>query len=144
MKPSILLYRRAAALAIAVGVLLPATSWAQKRFITHEDVYLSKRLGTPSISPDGKWVVLSVSEPAYDDKDQTSDLWIAAADGSAGPRKLTGTKGGESGAVWSPDGSRIAFSARRDGDEASQIYVIDVARAGEAQRVTSVSTGARA
>src|SRR6185503_12559386 len=39
---------------------------------------------------------------------------------------------------------QIAFSARREGDEVSQIYVLDVADGGEAVRMTSLSTGARA
>ena len=39
---------------------------------------------------------------------------------------------------------RIAFSAKREGDDAAQIYLLDVTAAGEAQRLTSLSTGARA
>ena len=46
--------------------------------------------------------------------------------------------------MWSPDASRVAFSSKRDGDEVAQIYVLDVLRGGEAERVTSLSTGARA
>jgi len=34
--------------------------------------------------------------------------------------------------------------AKREGDDAAQIYILDVAAGGEAQRVTSLSTGARA
>ena len=102
-----------------------------------------KRVGAPVPSPDGKWVVFSLVEPAYDEKDQVSDLWIVPTDGSAKPRRLTFSKGGESGVAWSPDSRRIAFSARREGDEVSQIYVLDVADGGEAVRVTSLSTGAR-
>ncbi|MBM3744869.1 MAG: S9 family peptidase [Acidobacteria bacterium] len=109
--------------------------------ITHEDVWLMKRVGAPALSPDGKWVVVSVVEPAYEADKQVTDLWIVPADGSAPPRRLTSTKGGESGAEWSPDSSRIAFSARREGDEVSQIYVLPL-QGGEAQRVTSLSTGA--
>ena len=90
-----------------------------------------------------KWVVFSLVEPAYDEKDQVSDLWIVPADACAKPRRLTFSKGGESGVAWSPDSRRIAFSARREGDEVSQIYVLDVAEGGEAVRVTSLSTGAR-
>jgi dipeptidyl aminopeptidase/acylaminoacyl peptidase len=111
--------------------------------ITHEAMWLMKRVGSPSVSPDGRWVVFSVTEPAYDDKDQTSDLWIVPADGSAKPRKITFTKGGESGVAWSPDSTRIAFSARREGDEASQIYLLNITAPGEAMRVTTLSTGAR-
>ena len=129
-----------------VLVLIPLDLPAQTggRPITHEDVWLMKRLGGPSLSPDGRSVVVSVSEPAYDEREQASDLWVVPSDGSAPPRRLTATKGGESGAAWSPDGRRLAFAARRDADEAAQIYVLDMANGGEAQRVTNVSTGARA
>ncbi len=114
-----------------------------KRPITHEDAWLMKRVGAPAPSPDGRWVVFLVTEPAYDAKDQSADLWIAPVDGAQPPRPLTRTKSPESGAAWSPDGARLAFSAKRDGDEAAQIYVLDVAGGGEATRVTSLSTGAR-
>ncbi len=114
-----------------------------KRPITHEDVWLMKRVGAPIPSPDGKWVVFSVVEPAYDEKDQVSDLWLVPSDGSAKPRRLTSTKGGESGATWSPDSRLIAFSARREGDEVNQIYLLDVIGGGEASRATNISTGAR-
>jgi len=111
--------------------------------LTHEAMWAMKRVGAPNPSPDGKWVVFSLVEPAYDEKDQVSDLWIVAADGSGKPRRLTFTKGGEGGMVWSPDSQRLAFSAKREGDDANQIYVLDVAGGGEAVRVTSLSTGAR-
>ncbi len=120
------------------------TSAQTKHAITHEDVWLMKRVGAPVPSPDGKWVVFSVVEPSYDEKEVVSDLWIVPADGSAQPHKLTNTKGAESGTTWSPDSRRIAFAARRDGDEANQIYVLDVSNVGEVGRVTSLSTGARA
>ena len=111
--------------------------------ITHEAMWMLKRVGAPIPSPDGKWVVFSLVEPAYDEKDQVSDLWIAPTDAGAKPRRLTFSKGGEGGAVWSPDSHRLAFSARREGDEVNQIYVLDVIEGGEAVRVTSLATGAR-
>ena len=120
-----------------------AAAQPAKRAITHEDVWLMQRLGAPALSPDGKWVAVAVTEPAYDDK-QSSDLWLVPADGSAQPRRLTHTKTAEGGIAWSPDSTRLAFSARRDGDEAAQIYVLDLARGGESRRVTSAVTGARA
>lgn len=100
-------------------------------------------MGAPVVSPDGNWVVMSVTEPSYTEAEQVSDLWIVPADGSAKPRRLTATKAGESGAAWSWDSKKIAFSARRDGDESPQIYVLDLS-GGEAQRVTNLSTGASA
>ena len=64
------------------------------------------------------------------------------ADDSA-PRRLTGQKSGEGGPEWSPDSTRIAFTAKREGDEAAQVYVLNLA-GGEAERITSLSTGAGA
>src|SRR6476659_8461830 len=92
--------------------------------LTHEAMWALKRVGAPVPSPDGKWVVFPLVEPAYDEKDQVSDLWIVPADGSAKPRRLTYSKGGEGGVAWSPDSRQIALSARRDGEEVSQIYVL--------------------
>lgn len=74
---------------------------------------------------------------------KVSDLWIVPMDASAKPRRLTFSKGGESGVAWRRDSQRLAFSAKREGDEVNQIYVLDVADGGEAVRVTSLSTGAR-
>jgi dipeptidyl aminopeptidase/acylaminoacyl peptidase len=96
-----------------------------------------KRVGAPVVSPDGRWVAFPVTEPAYDEKKEVSDLWIVAADAGAKPRRLTSSKGGESAPAWSPDGRRLAFVARREDDEVAQAYVIDVAGGGEARRVTS-------
>ncbi len=126
-----------------VLISVAVTGAAQKVPLTHESMWMLKRVGAPSPSPDGKWVVFSLVEPAYDEKDQVSDLWIASTDGNGKPRRLTFSKGGESGVAWSPDSRQIAFSARREGDEASQIYILDIANGGEAVRVTSLSTGAR-
>jgi len=123
--------------------LFGPVTFAQKTAITHESMWALKRVGAPIPSPDGKWVLFSLTEPAYDEKDQTVDLWIVPADGSAKPRRLTSTKAAESGAEWSPDGTRIAFSAKRETDEVNQIYILDIG-GGEAVRVTNISTGARA
>lgn len=115
---------------------------AERHAITHEDVWLMKRVGAPVLSPDGRWVVVPVAEPSYMEDQKSSDLWLVPADGSAAPRRLTSSKSAESGTSWSPDSSRIAFAAKRDGDEEAQIYVLDVAGGGEAQRITNICTGA--
>jgi len=128
-------------LLLIAGVTCAAQA-ADRHPITHEDLWLMKRVGAPVLSPDGRWVVVPVAEPAYVEDQKASDLWIVPADGTAPPRRLTSSKGSESGAAWSPDSRRIAFAAKRDGDEESQIYVLDVVGGGEAQRVTSVATGA--
>jgi dipeptidyl aminopeptidase/acylaminoacyl peptidase len=126
-----------------VAIATAVSAEPVKRAITHEDVWLMKRVGSPSPSPDGKWAVFSVTNPAYDAKDQTADLWIVPVDGSQPPRQLTRTKATETGVDWSPDSTRVAFSAKREGDDVAQIYILDIVHGGEAERVTSLSTGAR-
>ncbi|MBV8517468.1 MAG: S9 family peptidase [Acidobacteria bacterium] len=134
--------RRVRLLPLALLLLFSAAAFAAGVPLTHETMWLMKRIGAPALSPDGKWVVFSLTEPAYDEKDQLSDLWLVPADGSAQPRRLTNTKAGESDVTWSSDSRRIAFAAKRDTDDAAQIYVLDLAGGGEALRVTNVSTGA--
>jgi len=112
-----------------------------RRPITHEDVWLMKRVGPPVPSPDGGWVVFTVTEPAYDDSARVEDLWIVPGDGSAPPKRLTTAPGRESEPAWSPDGRRIAFVAKRAGDDLSQIYLLEL-EGGEPRRVTTLSGGA--
>jgi Tol biopolymer transport system component len=129
-----------------IVLLAAAASSAQessKKPITHEALWMMKRVGAPLVSPDGKQVVFPVLEPNYDPDKAVSDLWLVAADGHAPPRRLTNTKAPEEGVAWSPDSRSIAFSTKREGDEAAQIYVLDLADGGEARRVTDLSTGAQ-
>lgn len=111
---------------------------------THEDIWLMKRIAAPQVSPNGRWIVVSVTDPAYDETAQLSDLWLIDTAGRNSSRRLTSTRRTESGVTWSPDSRRIVFSAQRDGDDLPQIYSLDLAAGGEAQRLTSLSGGARA
>lgn len=137
MKISTLL--SAAAIAVAG---LASTGAAAKVPLTHEALWMMKRVGSPAVSPDGKWVVFSITEPSYEPDKAVSDLWLVPAAGGAPPRRLTNTKAGEGGVAWSPDSTSIAFTTKREGDEVDQVYVLNIAQGGEARRVTSLSTAA--
>ncbi|TAI47358.1 S41 family peptidase [Flagellimonas allohymeniacidonis] len=60
------------------------------------------------------------------------DLWIANKDGS-NPKRLTIDEGIESGPIFSPDGSMIAFNAEYDGN--TDVYVVP-AKGGIPKRLT--------
>ena len=134
-------------LAFLISAALAAPVHAEappaKHAITHEDVWLMKRVGAPAPSPDGKWAVFAVTDTAYDSKDQWSDLWIKSLSDDSPARRLTFSKGGEGSVAWSPDSRQLVFVAKREGDDAGQIYRLDVAGGGEAQRLTTLTLGAR-
>lgn len=123
-----------------ICLLFASAALAQKRPITHEDVWLMKRVGEPVVSPDGRSIVFSMTEPDYDPAKQSTDLWLVPAGGSESPRRLTFTKAPETAPAWSPDGTRLAFATRREGDDAPQIYVLPLG-GGEAQRITNMPAG---
>src|SRR6059036_1284093 len=74
---------------LAISVLLlqaaPATSG---RALTIEDYYRIQMAGNPEISPDGKWVVFTVSTRIEEDNGTRTECWIVAADRSAPARRL--------------------------------------------------------
>jgi dipeptidyl aminopeptidase/acylaminoacyl peptidase len=121
----------------------PPSLAATKHAPTHEDVWLMKRVGAPQVSPDGRWIVVSVVEPSYDDTTQLSDLWLIDTAARHSSRRLTSTRRPENGVVWSPDSRRVVFSAQRENDDVPQLYSLDLASGGEAQRLTNLSGGAR-
>ncbi len=127
---------------LALILLLTVEDVSAQQPISHESMWLMKRVGAPKISPDGKWIIYSVTEPSYDEKEVINDIWIAATNGSTKPRKLTSGKAGENSYTWSPDGNKIAFTAKRDGEESTQVYLLDLKNGGEAQRLTNTAFGA--
>jgi dipeptidyl aminopeptidase/acylaminoacyl peptidase len=129
-------------LSLSAGLAAAETPATSVRPITHEDLWLMKRPGALAVSPDGRWFVVAVTEPAYEEAQGRSDLWIVSSDGKGPLRRLTSGKGSEGDPVFSPDSTRLAFTAKRDEDEASQVYTLDLA-GGEAQRITSWPGGAK-
>jgi dipeptidyl aminopeptidase/acylaminoacyl peptidase len=138
------LSRRWAPLLILVVLLGHATAApgqpAKKHPLTVEDLWKVKRVGAPSIAPDGKWCVVDVTTYEMEKDDSTTNLWLLATDGKT-QKQLTNTPGKNSGPKWSPDGKWIAFTSKRGTDAAAQIYVVSP-DGGEAKRVSNLPTAA--
>jgi dipeptidyl aminopeptidase/acylaminoacyl peptidase len=107
-----------------------------------------KRIGTPSVSPDGRLACAPVTTYAMERNAGTTELWLyptgfgAKAGVVSKPRRLSaGDKDSEP--RFSPDGTRIAFTAKRGDDAEPQIYLI-APDGGEATRLTNLATGASA
>jgi len=142
--PALFLLLSAAPLIAQDAQEAQANQDAELRPVTHEEVWLMKRLASPVVSPDGRFAVVSVTEPSYEKDEDVSDLWLVTVDGSAPARRLTATNSAESGVAWRPDGGAIAFSAKRRAEEdaQAQIHVLPMDGPGEAVAVTDLSTGA--
>ncbi|MGI9224711.1 MAG: S9 family peptidase [Woeseiaceae bacterium] len=132
-----------ATLLVALLPIVTLAAGDALRPVTHEDVWITKRLGTPIVSPDGRSAVVAVTEPSYEDDETASDLWLIDVAGEAEPRRLTASSEAEGGIDWSPDGSRIAFHTKRGKDEENQVYVLNMEGPGEAVRITNLATGAK-
>ena len=104
-----------------------------------QDLWALKRVGPPTLSPDGRVACSSVTSYDIDDNEGRSELWLFPTD-QGKPRRLTaGDK--DLDPQWSPDGRWIAFTAKRKDDDDAQLYVI-AADGGEARRLSRLSGGA--
>jgi dipeptidyl aminopeptidase/acylaminoacyl peptidase len=106
---------------------------ADKRPITPQDLWAIKRLGSPALSPDGRTAVFTLQEWSIEKNKSTQNLWLVDV-ASGELRRLTTAAASDGAPVWSPDGSRIAFTSRRGDDEANALYVIPVG-GGEAEEI---------
>lgn len=95
-----------------------------------------KVAASPKLSPDGKWVVYTLSEWDREKNRRTSHLHLVPAQGGASIRLTNGEKG-ETNPEWSPDSTQIAFLADRSSEagKGNQVWLIRAA-GGEAWQLT--------
>jgi dipeptidyl aminopeptidase/acylaminoacyl peptidase len=125
---------------LTLAALGLAQAGKEKHPITVEDMWAVKRVGAPSLSPDGRWAAVEVTSYDMKENNSTSDVWLLSTDGRS-QRALTTHPARDSSPQWSPDGRWIAFTSKREGDEQNQIYLI-APDGGEARRLTKIPTGA--
>ncbi|MDH5215305.1 MAG: S9 family peptidase [Gammaproteobacteria bacterium] len=133
------------ATAIVALLLLPVLAAGDDSpRLSAEVLWQLDRLDRPVIAPGGKHVVVQVTTYADDSDESESRLWLVSTSGEPTQRPLTAVGAKSSDAVFSPDGSRLAFISTRGDDEAGQIYVLPMDGPGEAIRLMEIPTGASA
>lgn len=126
--------RLLAAAVLAVAIVFPGHAVAgERRPVTARGLWAMQRLGTPTLSPDGRAVAFTVQEWSVEKNKSTASVWLVDAAGGT-PRRLTTAEANDSAPAWSPDGRRIAFVSKRGDDETTALYVIPV-DGGEAREV---------
>lgn len=119
--------------------LLIFSSYAQKHPLSAEDLWKMKRVNSLDVSPDGKTAAFVVTGYEIKTNKGNGDIWFVDIESGKSWQFTTG-KTTEGSPVWSPDGKRLAFVAKRDDNEKSQIYVINVG-GGEARQITDMPLG---
>jgi dipeptidyl aminopeptidase/acylaminoacyl peptidase len=122
--------------ALSFGLLAAALASGQdKRPMTIVELIDVPLVGSPRLSPDGSQILYTRTDTDWKKNGRTTHIHRIDADGS-GAVQLTNGEEGESSPRWSPDGSRVAFLAKRGEDEHTQIYVMRN-RGGEASPLTA-------
>ncbi len=79
-----------------------------------------------SLSPDGRWAAVGVSNYDMEPNKSSADVWLLPTEPAKGaPRQLTTHEARDGGPLWSPDGRTLLFLSKREGDKATQIYLIE-------------------
>jgi dipeptidyl aminopeptidase/acylaminoacyl peptidase len=126
--------RRLASSALIFALCAPAL-FAQKRPFDADALLQIKRIGDPQISPDGKTVAFSVSQPDIANNRAARSIWTVQLAGGV-PAKLADMADRPR---WSHDGSTVYYTGTSGG--ASQIWTIRPDGSGQRQ-ITQLSTEA--
>jgi len=121
----------------ALPLFLAALSIAAQRPIQLDDLERLKEVSEPEISPDGQWVLYTISTVAKNAEKRETQLWEVNWDGTQ-TIQLTSGHDGAGQPRWSPDGKYISFISSRPGEaKGAQIWVLD-RRGGEAHQLTEL------
>src|SRR6266571_4126801 len=148
-----------------IASLIPAVAFGQTtassntvRPITFLDRQLQRDVGSPTPSPDGKWLLYTLSAPDWNQGKRQTDIYLVSVkDGVPSTKQMTFTKDkNETLPRWSRDGKFFAFLSNRDapstpaaaatstasGTSASQnqIYIMRP-DGGEARKITDANEG---
>ncbi len=89
----------------------------EPRSLTIEKLYMTRQVGRPTWSPDGKSIAF------ISNMSGRNNLWLVRAEGGW-PVQLTVSDQRQTAPAWSPDGKWIAYQSDYDGDEQWDIFLV--------------------
>jgi dipeptidyl aminopeptidase/acylaminoacyl peptidase len=116
------------------------------RPMTFLDMQHMRQAGSPTPSPDGQWLLYTVSTPDWQEARSQTDLYLVSlAQGLPSTRQMTFTTDrNETAPAWSLDGAFFLFLSNRDAPanapNRNQLYRMRPT-GGEAQRITDAAQG---
>jgi dipeptidyl aminopeptidase/acylaminoacyl peptidase len=137
-------YRKTVARLATLGLLV-SLGWTvgatrERRAFSIEDFYRLTRPEGLDLSPDGEWLVYSLTSTDLARAKSGRDLYRVSTDGET-TQQLTFTDDvSESEPTFSPDGKLIAFAAQRGEQESAQIWLLPTG-GGEARPLTEFFPG---
>src|SRR5262245_38828106 len=102
----------AVVLAAAMQPSTAAQSRAAGRPLAIEDYYRIQTVGSPSISPNGRWVAFTVSTRIEDDNSTRVETFVVSADASTKPSRVVHYGKDVTSPSWTAD-SRLEYAAER-------------------------------
>lgn len=122
---------------LSLVILLSLSFYAQtKRAISVDDLWAMKRIGSFSVSPDGKTIAYTITSYTFEANKGNTDIYLIDVDGK-NLRALKNSEKNESEPKFSPDGKTIAFirggqiwQCKPDGSDEKQLTDIYTGASG--------------
>ena len=115
-----------------IAILSPITAALAQRNMTIVDLLNLPSVTDPQLSPDGSQILFIRGDSDWEKNRRIQHIWRMDTDGT-GAVQLTNGATSESSPRWSPEGTTIEFTSKRDGDEQTQVYLLNNS-GGEARR----------
>jgi dipeptidyl aminopeptidase/acylaminoacyl peptidase len=123
-----------------------AQAAAERRPMTFLDVQQMRTIGSPTPSPDGSWMLYTLSTMDWKEARRQTDIHLVSLEqGVSSTRQLTFTRDkNETSPGWAKDGSFFLFLSDREAPEdassRNQLYLMR-SDGGEARRISQTSEG---
>jgi dipeptidyl aminopeptidase/acylaminoacyl peptidase len=136
--PSLAAQPRQAGTAAAAAALAPLPRGPRAMLL--RDWYRVANVSSPSVSPDGKRIAMTVTTAVEADNRRHSEVWVVNTAGGE-PQRWTSPSTESSNPRWSPDGKYLFFTSNRPGGKGSTWAIRLDQPGGEAVQVETYPTG---